>query len=231
MAHVTAISHVAFEDLGLIQPLLEQRGHTITMLDATQADLSTATFTDPDLLIVLGGPIGVYDDDTFPFLSSEIAGVRHRLNQHKPTLGICLGAQIMARALGADVGPSGHVEIGYAPLQIADIPANPLSELKDVPVVHWHGDMFDIPDGAHCLASTEKCPHQAFSLGEYALGLQFHLEVRPRDLERWFVGHSVELAAHGISVGDLRKRAAELGQDTVRAGQVVISRWLDAIGL
>src|SRR5690606_25326731 len=130
-----------------------------------------------DLLVVLGGPIGVYQTDRYPFLAEEKAAIAARLGQDKPTLGICLGAQLMAEALGAPVAPTGKVEIGYGELTLTeDGRASPLRHIAAIPVLHWHGDQFAIPEGASRLAETQEFPNQAFSRGPRILGLQFHLE-------------------------------------------------------
>ena len=124
----------------------------------------------------------------------ELALVKQRLAQRRPTLGVCLGAQVIAQALGADVISLGVKEIGFAPLTtLAAQDDSPLAPLADTPVLHWHGDMFTIPEGARCLAGTAVCPHQAFDYQGFALGLQFHLEADHRDIERWLIGHACEL--------------------------------------
>jgi len=194
MTTVLAIRHLAFEDLGLLAPLLTERGHTIRYLDAGIDPIGTDDLLDAALVVILGGPIGADDEDRYPFLAAELEAVRARLEEDRPTLGICLGAQLMARALGARVAPSGHTEIGYAPLTLtAEAEDTPLRHLSGVPVLHWHNDMFDMPDGTARLAATPPCPNQAFAKGPNILGLQFHLETPPTDLERWLIGHAEAL--------------------------------------
>jgi len=172
------IRHVLFEDLGLLAALLDERRYRIDYLDAGVDDLTDARVTDADLLIVLGGPIGVGDLTTYPFLHQEIDLLASRLDQRRPTLGICLGAQLIATALGAPVRPSGSVEIGYAPLTLTNQGRrSPLAAIEHTPVLHWHGDRFETPDGAVNLAATDHTPNQAFSLDDHVLALQFHLEV------------------------------------------------------
>src|ERR1700719_1784110 len=113
-----AVRHVAFEDLGLLGPLLAARGYDIRYHDAGIARFDAETLVAPDLVIVLGGPIGVYERDSYPFIADEIAAIAARLAANKPTLGICLGAQMMAAALGARVAPGPVKEIGWAPLTL-----------------------------------------------------------------------------------------------------------------
>ena len=147
MKSAIAIRHVAFEDLGDFAPILREHGYAIQILDAGVDALDTQASRHADLLIVLGAPIGAFDEALYPFLLDELSLLQHRLANQQPTLGICLGAQLMARALGAEVAPMGHKEIGYAPLSFIE-PDSVLAPLGDIPVLHWHGDQFAIPQAA-----------------------------------------------------------------------------------
>jgi GMP synthase (glutamine-hydrolysing) len=223
-----AVRHVAFEDLGLLGPLVSSRGFGVRYHDAGVQPIDAATLLAPDLLIVLGGPIGVYETDAYPFVVDEIAAIKARLDAGKPMLGICLGAQMMAAALGARVAPGPAKEIGWAPLQLtAEGGQSPLAPLGDVPVLHWHGDNCELPAGCTKLASTQHCPVQAFMAAPAQLGLQFHLEVEPARFETWLVGHTVELAKAGIDPRTLRDQARACGAATREAGRKVFSAWLD----
>jgi GMP synthase (glutamine-hydrolysing) len=180
-------------------------------------------------MIVLGGPIGVYETDAYPFLVQEIATVRRRLERQKPILGVCLGAQLMAAALDARVAPGPGKEIGYGPVELTDAGrAAPLARLDGLPVLHWHGDNCDLPAGAERLASTRLCPVQAFRVGKAALGLQFHIEADPGRIEAWLIGHTVELGKAGIDPRVLRADALRLGAATATAGRAILSDWLQA---
>lgn len=223
----TAIRHVLFEDLGILEPLLNEGGYEVEYLDAGIEDLGAAAETD--LLVVLGGPIGVGDVDAYPFLRDEIELIAARLDAGGPTLGVCLGAQLMAAALGAEVHSTGRTEIGFGELELTpEGRASALAGLEGIPVFHWHGDEFAIPDGAERLASTEGFPNQAFSIGTNALALQFHIEADPAYLERWLIGHSGELAAARIEPASLRDAAAEHGERLASAARRVIADWLPA---
>jgi GMP synthase (glutamine-hydrolysing) len=184
-----------------------------------------------DLLVILGGPIGAFDEMAYPFLSDELALIGQRLAARRPTLGICLGAQLMARVLGADVRPMEHKEIGFGLLQLSESGySSVLSAMAaDTEVLHWHGDMFGIPVGATSLAISASCPHQAFAVDRYALGLQFHLEADLRTIERWLVGHAVELSASGVAAALLRAQARESGAKLHSASAAVFGRWLDEL--
>ncbi|MEX8194830.1 glutamine amidotransferase [Comamonas guangdongensis] len=228
MKTAIAIRHLHFEDLGSLEPLLLARGYTVRYVDAALQDLGR--IDGADLLVLLGGPIGAFDDLSYPFILQELELVQRQLASGRALLGICLGAQLIARALGARVAPMGVKEIGFAPLTLtAEGAASPLSELEGQPVLHWHGDRFDIPSGATVLAGTAVCAHQAFALGRQVLALQCHLEVDPLRLEQWLVGHVCELAQAGIDPRSLRAEARELQTSLPLAASRAFGRWLDGI--
>ncbi len=224
-----ALRHVAFEDLGLLAPLLRSHGFDVTTLDAPCADLNDGALERADLLIVLGGPIGVGDVDAYPFLTREIDLVERRMARERPLLGICLGSQLMARALGGRVYPGGAKEIGWSPVQLTDAGAAsclaPLAD-ADAMVLHWHGDTFDLPHGAVRLASSSLYQNQAFACGRNALALQFHIEADPARLESWYVGHAVELAAAGVAVQTLREATLRAAPRAPSQARRIFERWL-----
>jgi GMP synthase (glutamine-hydrolysing) len=149
------------------------------------------------------------------------------LARGRPVLGICLGSQIMARALGSRVYATGRKEIGWSPLVLAPEPGCLAPLTPDVAVLHWHGDTFDLPAGAQHLASTAQTPNQAFAWARHGLALQFHLEATVRGLERWYVGHACEIASTaGLSVDLLRRQAADGSPRLVAPAQAVVERWL-----
>jgi GMP synthase (glutamine-hydrolysing) len=167
---------VHFEDLGAFAGPLEVAGYRIRYLNAGVDELRAVETETADLLIVLGGPVGAYEGHLYAFLDAEIEALRARLAAGAPTLGVCLGAQLMAVALGARVAP-GVKEIGWAPVELTEAGRNgPLRHLDGLPVLHWHGDLFELPPGAERLAATPPCPNQAFALGRNAIGFQFHPE-------------------------------------------------------
>jgi GMP synthase (glutamine-hydrolysing) len=203
------IRHVACEDLGNLGLVLHQRGLVVRYVEAGVKDLAQLNPLAPEVLIVLGGPIGAYQEHAYPFLTDELRMLERRLGADLPTLGICLGAQLMARALGAKVYPGPRKEIGWAPLQFSE--AGRRSCLRylakgQTAVLHWHGDTFELPAGATPLASTPEYENQAFAWGARGLALQCHAEVTAPGLERWFISHAHEVDhTPGVSVGQLRK--------------------------
>lgn len=230
MRKAIAITHVAFEDLGSLEKELERANYAIEVVNACTTDLRGV---DPnaDLLVVLGGPIGVYEHDAYPFLKTELELIRLRLAERRPTLGICLGAQLIAAAAGASVHPGTQgKEIGWGSLHAGRHAAlhpefAPLLA-DDLHVLHWHGDTFDLPAGAHHLAGTNAYPNQAFALGRHALGLQFHPEVSSSGMERWYVGHACELGSAGINVPKLRQESETFAPALEIAAQRFWAGWL-----
>lgn len=227
---VLVFRHIYFEDLGILEPILIERGFDIQYIDPAIDNYSNISPETPDLLIVLGSPIGAFDNKLYPFLNKELDFIEHRIRANLPVLGICLGAQLIARILGAPVAPMGKKEIGFSELTLTADGANSvLAPLAGVSVLHWHGDQFGIPADAKNLAETPICQHQAFSVGDRILALQFHLEADTKKIERWLVGHACELQQAGIDLHHLRKEAKHHGSALRMAGAQVLNAWLDRI--
>lgn len=231
MKSAIAIRHVGFEDLGAFAPALRAAGYQIHYWDIGEQELWTLEPVKTDLLIVLGGPIGAYEHDAYPFLKEEIDILERRLAANRPTLGICLGAQLIARAAGARVYSSGAKEIGFAPIRLTEAGRSScLVPFAGEPVtLHWHGDTFDLPAGAARLASTDLCENQAFAMGPNIVGFQFHPEASAKGFEKWLVGHAVELAAAKIDVPRLRADAQTYGPELERKAQAVLADWLGGL--
>ncbi|MDN4475009.1 glutamine amidotransferase [Demequina sp. SYSU T00192] len=218
-----AIRHVAFEDLGVWEAEIAAHGYEVAYLDAGVDDL--APFATADVGIVLGGPVGVDDLADYPVLAEEAALLAARVAATLPTLAVCLGAQLLAHALGGRVEP-GEPEVGWGGVDLAPAASStPLRHLGGAPVLHWHGDRIVPPAGATVLASTRATPCQAFAVGS-ALALQFHPEVDAERIERWLIGHTGELRALGIDVEAMRARSREAGDDAAVAGILLVREWL-----
>lgn len=172
------LQHASFEDLGSMEPHLGARGHELSCSPLYKSELNHDP-ADLEWLIVMGGPMGVHDEHVHPWLAEEKRFIREVVESGKPVLGVCLGAQLLADVLGARVHQNRHREIGWFPImREADASHSPFAALfpDEISVFHWHGDTFDLPDGALHLASSEACVNQGFVWEDRVVGLQFHLE-------------------------------------------------------
>jgi GMP synthase (glutamine-hydrolysing) len=227
-----ALRHVVYEDLGLLAPVLRDAGWDASYREAPTGDLDDPLIERADLLIVLGGPFGAYETDAYPFLAKEIGILERRLAQNRPTLGICLGSQLMAKALGGRVFAGPVKEIGWGRVELTPDGRKssllPLAE-HGAMVVHWHGDTFDLPAGATRLAANENYQNQAFAFGDRALALQFHLEADAAVLEKWYVGYAKDLPPGGLSVAEFRAQTQSLAQSARSRTTKIFSAWLRQI--
>jgi GMP synthase-like glutamine amidotransferase len=183
-----AFRHVPFEGLGMIEDALRSRGIHFDYADLYVPDCPRVDSLEYDGLIFMGGPMSVNDD--LPYLRCEEHYVRQAIDRGIPVLGVCLGSQLISRALGADVRRNRVKEIGWFDISLtAEGRVDPLfAAMRDSePVFHWHGETFDLPQGAVLLATSERCRHQAFRIGDRVYGLQFHLEVTPAMIADWCV--------------------------------------------
>jgi GMP synthase (glutamine-hydrolysing) len=228
------IEHLAIEHPGTLKPALEANGYEVVSIPAAAIRQFSERTAKTDLLIVMGGPIGVYDAPEFPFLTDEIGIIRARLSAKRPVLGICLGSQLMAAALDAKVfsGANG-VELGWAPVQLtAQGHRHPLAAItgNGLPVLHWHGDTFELPQGATLLASTSRYAHQAFAVGNYGLALQFHVETDAAELEQWFVAFAGDIRKLGPdTLPKLRADTAKYSSDLSERNARFVAQWVSQL--
>jgi GMP synthase (glutamine-hydrolysing) len=226
------VRHVPREGAaGFLQPI-EAAGYLIERIDVADPTFAEADLCTPDLLIMMGGPMGVYEQDIHPWIPLQIEKLAARLEKDHPTLGVCLGSQMIAAALGARVYPGGRSEIGFAPVTLSDSGADsPLRHLADAPVLHWHGDTFDLPENVELLASTDIYPHQAFRRGPNLLALQFHAEMGedPR-FEQWLTHFRDDFHGCGPTEEGLRAGHDAHGPGAVSAGRAMIGEWLAGLG-
>ncbi|HMG81626.1 MAG TPA: type 1 glutamine amidotransferase [Ferruginibacter sp.] len=204
---IHCFQHVSFEGLGCIADWIQQNDHSATFTKFYKND-PLPTISDIDWLIVMGGPMGVHDEDRFSWLKKEKEFIKQAINAGKTVLGICLGAQLIAAILRARVYKNTEKEIGWFDIAITTTgKKNKLLEgfADHFKVFHWHGDTFDLPVNAEHLLQTTICKNQAFLYKEKVLGLQFHLEVTKETL--------TQMAAHGrneLTPGNFIQSEAEI---------------------
>ncbi|MGN6817652.1 MAG: glutamine amidotransferase [Sphingomonas sp.] len=227
MKRALVLRHVDYEGIAGYREPIEAAGYAIERVAAHHAGCAKLDTLSPDLLVVMGGPMGAYDTDKFPWLEDEIAVIRRRLAADLPILGVCLGSQLIAAALGADVRKGPVREIGFAPLSLTDAgKAGPLRHLDGVAMLHWHGDTFDVPAGTDLLATTASYA-QAFARGRNMLALQFHAEMGEDErFEHWLTNDVAEIAEVGETPEALRAAHDRLGPTAVAAGRAMIGEWL-----
>ncbi len=183
--HIHAVFHVEFEGLGSIAHWIRTNGHQLSETHLYRGHRLPQA-TDFDRLIIMGGPMNIYEEDRYPWLRDEKVFIREAIHRNRTVVGICLGAQLIADVLGARVFAGPHKEIGWFPITMTDQARNhPLFSFlpERFTVFHWHGDTFPCPEGALRLAFSEGCENQGFLYGDRVLGLQFHLESTPESVD------------------------------------------------
>jgi GMP synthase (glutamine-hydrolysing) len=237
MPRLLVFQHVAVEPLGTLDGLIRARGHRIRF-----HNFERNPDAQPDVdryrgLIVLGGPMNVEDQHLRPHLKTELNAIERALEQGKPVLGICLGAQLLAHVLGAPVRRHPQAEIGWYDLQMSAAGRSDAvlgAAGARLPVFQWHSYAYDLPRGATHLASSQTCEQQAFRFGSNAYGFQFHLEADAPVIERWLQLPSfrAELAAAGLTTGEetIRAQTASLVAATRPTADAVFNNFLDLVG-
>lgn len=224
------LRHVPFEGPGAIGEWLLDQGYQTTTVKLYEGE----PLPDPsslDWLVIMGGPMGVNDRDSVPFMNAEIEFIKEALKQRYPIIGICLGAQLLAHSLGADVRYQGFGEIGWFPVSPAG--QHPLAQLFDdsPTVLHWHGDTFALPDGATALLKSEACANQGFLWQERVLGLQCHPEATPYLINKLCDAEGAELEPAQWVQDEATIRAGEPHCDAVNQRLFAMLDWLqDQVG-
>jgi GMP synthase (glutamine-hydrolysing) len=229
---VWAIMHATHEDLGSFEFILRSYGIFPLPILVKNTDIKTLNPADADLVFILGGAMGVYEADQYPHLHDEIKFIQERIALGKPTIGICLGAQIIAYAMGAKVYKGHKKELGWKTIQITE--AGLLSPLRHFshdqgPVMQWHGDTFELPQGALRLASSADYENQAFSFGGHVLALQFHPEVTELKLERWYQCEAKDIMEAGTTADILRTDAHRHGDALKQRNRRFLTEWLQDV--
>lgn len=237
MPRLLVFQHVAIEPLGTLDTLIRARGHRIRFHNFERHPGAEPTVDRYRGLIVLGGPMNVEDQHRRPHLKTELRAIERALEQGKPVLGICLGAQLLAHVLGAPVRRHERPEIGWYDIEMSAAGrGDPVLGAAGarLPVFQWHAYTYDLPAGATHLASSATCEQQAFRFGEKAYGLQFHLEADAPVIERWLglPSFRAELEAAGLPTDDepIRAATARLVAATRQSADAVFNNFLDLIG-
>ncbi|MFZ5426101.1 MAG: type 1 glutamine amidotransferase [Thermodesulfobacteriota bacterium] len=208
---VQSIEHVHFEDPAGIALWAARRGHQMARCRLYAGDPLPQP-PDYDLLVVMGGPMSVHDELEFPWLRDEKQCVKLAVARGRSVLGVCLGAQLLSEALGGQVTPNAHKEIGWHPVRLTPW-AQASPAFSGVPsrftAFHWHGETFSIPRGAALVAESDACAHQAFAVGGKLVGLQFHVETTAASMEDLTAGGADDLTPgpYVQSAGEMREGA------------------------
>lgn len=192
---VHVLQHVPFEDIGSMAVWLAAQNASVGYTRWFEADAALPPLDGIDLIIAMGGPMSVNDEADLPWLRAEKAFVRAAVERGIAVLGVCLGAQLIAAALGARVYRNEEKEIGWFPVHAAPDTADAFRFPETARVFHWHGETFDLPPGAVRLARSAACANQAFQIGRRAIGLQFHLETTPQSADAIVANCRDELVA------------------------------------
>jgi len=228
MKRALIIHHVPEEGLAGYRQPLEAAGYELDRIDVSDPVFPTVDLHAPDLLILMGGPMAVYELDRHPWMRGLLQRLGRRLEADRPTLGVCLGAQMIAAALGAHVRQGPRPELGFHPVEVhVDGRNEALRHLVDVPVLHWHRDTFTLPDGADLLASSPLYAHQAFRRGPNLLALQFHAEMGEDErYHQWIDKWPEAVRASGKTASDLHAEQHIHGRRAVAAGRAMLAQWL-----
>ncbi len=222
------IRHTPYEGIAGFRQPVEDAGYVLDRIDVTDPEFAAVNFNTPDLLILMGGPMGVYEREAHPWIDCEIDRLASRISFGLPTIGVCLGAQMIAAAMGVKVYSGPTKEVGFAPVTLNAAGADsPLRHVAGVPMLHWHGDSYPLPENTELLASTASYAHQAFRRGPELLALQFHAEMGedPR-FEEWLDGAEDYVGQAGLTIDQLRAQHDRHGPGAVAAGRAMIAEWV-----
>ena len=224
------LRHDSAIGLGNLAPTLEAHGYEIVTIDAPSTDVPGLDALAPDLVVVLGGEEGAYETDLYPYLADEIDLLRTRIDAEAPIFGVCLGAQLLAKTLGARAYKGERKEVGWLTVEPTEAGIDsPVRHFAGVPAVQWHGDTFELPEGVERLAGSAQYENQAFARGDWLLAVQFHPEVDDAIHEEWLRLWGHELPEYGRSAEQLRAERAWHGPRANAASAALLSEYLDGL--
>jgi GMP synthase-like glutamine amidotransferase len=232
--NVLVLQHIACEPPGVYEDVLDEHGATIHRVELDEGD-PLPDWREFDAIVAMGGPMGALDDDEHPWLTDEKRLIADAVRSGLPFWGVCLGVQLLAASLGARVYSGSAPEVGVLPVLLTDEAlADPVfvGTPRELLSLQWHGDTFDLPDGATRLAGSPAYPNQAFRVGADAYGVQFHLEVSPALAREWAdVPEYAESLERVLGPGALDRLIAELeahANGLLSHGRRLFERWLGA---
>jgi GMP synthase (glutamine-hydrolysing) len=230
MSDILVLQHVHSEPLGTISDALDSRGLSYRYVRSYDGEDIPADLGGAVGLVIMGGPMGVYEQDRYPFLKDEMRLIEQALSRGILVLGVCLGSQLLASVLGSDVAPGSAPEMGWAPITLTDeATVDRLLHPVKSPFMgfHWHGDVFDLPEGAVALASSEMTECQAFRHGNNAYGFLFHMEVNDFMVRDWTAASKPDLVKAGIDVDSIVAGIPSHLNDLQHTGRIVFGNWAD----
>ena len=233
--NVLVLQHIACEPPGVYEDVLRERGARLRRVELDEGE-ALPDWREFDAIVAMGGPMGAYEDEAHPWLAEEKRAIGEAVRARRPFWGVCLGVQLLAASLGARVHPGPRPEVGIMPVTLTDVAlADPVCAglPRQFRTLQWHGDTFELPDGAVLLASSPAYPNQAFRLGDRAYGVQFHLELSSELAHEWAaVPAYAEALDRVLGPGSLPMLIAELdaGSEEMRGyGRRMFERWLDLV--
>lgn len=232
MKHVIVLQHAGCEAPGLIAEAVERKGVEIKTVRGFDGEAVPEEMGAAAGLVIMGGPMGVYETDRFPFLRQELRLIESALREEKPVLGVCLGSQLLASALGDEVRRGMQKEIGWREVRLTDEAASdPLMQglKREFTAWHWHGDVYGLPAGCVRLASSTLTSVQAIRYGSKAYGLLFHLEITPEILSGMVQTFADELKEEGIDAATLSREGATHLAPLAAMGKQVFRRWAEML--
>ena len=231
---ILVLQHIACEPPAVYEEVMRERGAEIVRVELDEGEIAP-DWRDVDAIVAMGGPMGALDDDEHPWLTDEKRLIAEAVRSGLPFWGVCLGVQLLAASLGARVYPGSAPEVGVLPVLLTDEAlADPVfaGTPRELLSLQWHGDTFDLPDGATRLAGSPAYPNQAFRVGADAYGVQFHLEVSPALAREWAdVPAYAESLERVLGKGALDRLIAELearADGLLSHGRRLFERWLGA---